>query len=162
MSTAQNKALANRMVERLFNQHDLSVADDVIAADALDHEELPPGMPPGREGTKAMFAMMFSAFPDFQATIQNLIAEDDKVVVHMLWTGTHKGELMGIPPTGKQVTVTGARNGSPESFETAAALLSKRLLNVRPLIQQQVPLDNVKDALELAIRPDTYRVIVTM
>lgn len=105
MSTAQNKALARRMVEEIFNQHNLNLIDDIIAADAVDHEELPPGLPPGREGTKAIFTMMFNAFPDFQASITNLIAEDDKVVVHMLWTGTHKGEFMGIPPTGKQIAI---------------------------------------------------------
>jgi steroid delta-isomerase-like uncharacterized protein len=105
MSPAQNKELARRMVEEIFNQHNLDMVDDIIAANAVDHEELPPGMPTGREGSKAMFAMMFSAFPDFRATIENLIAEDDKVVVHMLWTGTHKGEFMGIPPTGKQIAI---------------------------------------------------------
>jgi steroid delta-isomerase-like uncharacterized protein len=105
MSTAQNKALANRMVEEFFNQRDLTVADDILAADMVEHEELPPGMPVGREGTKAMFTMMYTAFPDFQATVENLIAEDDRVVVHMLWTGTHQGEFMGIPPTGRRMSI---------------------------------------------------------
>jgi predicted ester cyclase len=52
-----------------------------------------------------MFTMMYTAFPDFQATLENLIAEDDRVVVHMLWTGTHQGEFMGIPPTGRRMSI---------------------------------------------------------
>ena len=52
-----------------------------------------------------MFTMLRSAFPDFKATIEHLIAEGDKVVLHMTWTGTQKGEFMGIPPTGKSISI---------------------------------------------------------
>jgi threonine dehydrogenase-like Zn-dependent dehydrogenase len=62
----------------------------------------------------------------------------------------------------RQVTLTGARHPSVDGFETAAALLSQGLINVRPLIHKTVPLDAIKEAFELAVRPDTYRVIVTM
>jgi predicted ester cyclase len=48
--------------------------------------------------------MLRSAFPDFHATIDDIIAEGDKVVLRQTWTGTHKGEFMGIPPTGKRVS----------------------------------------------------------
>jgi L-iditol 2-dehydrogenase len=92
----------------------------------------------------------------------NMVAEYGTV---MLFASAHPVTDLTVDPNfihRKQVTLTGARNGSPETFETATALLSKRLLNVRPLIQQQVPMDDIKDAFELAIQPDTYRVIVTM
>ena len=92
----------------------------------------------------------------------NMVAEYGTV---MLFASAHPVTDLTVDPNfihRKQVTLTGSRNGSPESFETATTLLSKRLLNVRPLIQQQVPMDQIKDAFELAIRPDTYRVIVTM
>jgi steroid delta-isomerase-like uncharacterized protein len=105
MSTAQNKALANRLVEEFLNQRDVSAADDIVAADVVEHEELPPGMPAGLEGVKAMFTMMFNAFPDFQATVEHLIGEEDMVALHMLWSGTHKGEFMGIPPTQKRISI---------------------------------------------------------
>jgi steroid delta-isomerase-like uncharacterized protein len=52
-----------------------------------------------------MFTMLRKAFPDFKATIKHLMAEDDKVVLHMTWTGTHKGEFMGIPPTGQSIAI---------------------------------------------------------
>jgi steroid delta-isomerase-like uncharacterized protein len=104
MSTEQNKALFRRMVEEIFNRGDMSLVDEFLAPDFVEHEELPPGIPPGREGVKQLTAMFRSAFPDFKATIDDMIAEGDKVVVRMTWRGTHKGEFMGIPPTGKSVS----------------------------------------------------------
>jgi steroid delta-isomerase-like uncharacterized protein len=104
MSTEQNKAVFRQMVADVFNRGDIQQADDLLAPDFVEHEDLPPGIPPGREGVKQLTAMMRSAFPDFKATIEDLIAEGDKVVVRMTWTGTHRGEFMGIPPTGKSVS----------------------------------------------------------
>lgn len=104
MSTEQNKALARQLVEEVMNQGNISMIDEIINPDFVEHEELPPGIPPGREAPKAMFSMLRSAFPDFKATIDDLIAEGDKVVIRHTWTGTHKGEFMGIPPTGKSVS----------------------------------------------------------
>ena len=105
MSTEEIKTLATRMVEEVFNQHDLSGVDKYVSPDFVEHEELPPGIPPGREAPRMMFGMLFAAFPDFRATIEQLIAEGDKVVVHMTWTGTQTGEFMGIPPTGKRISI---------------------------------------------------------
>jgi steroid delta-isomerase-like uncharacterized protein len=105
MSTEQNKALAHRLVEELLNRGNMSVIDELFAPDFVEHEELPPEIPPGREAPKMMFTMLRSAFPDFKATIENLIAEGDKVVLHTTWTGTQKGEFMGVPPTGKRISI---------------------------------------------------------
>jgi steroid delta-isomerase-like uncharacterized protein len=105
MSTEQNKALAHRLVEDLLNRGNMSVIDELFAPDFVEHEELPPEIPPGREAPKMMFTMLRSAFPDFKATIENLIAEGDKVVLHTTWTGTQKGEFMGVPPTGKRISI---------------------------------------------------------
>jgi len=104
MSTEQNKALVRQMVEEIFNRGNISRADEFLAPDFVEHEELPPGMPPGREGVKLMTTMFRSAFPDFKATIDDIIAEGDKVAIRMTWSGTHKGEFMGIAPTGKSVS----------------------------------------------------------
>jgi len=104
MSTEQNKALVRQLIEEVFNQGKVSLVDELFADDFNEHEELPPGMPPGREANKLITTMLHSAFPDFKATIINLIAEGDKVAIHMTWVGTQKGEFMGIPPTGKHVS----------------------------------------------------------
>jgi steroid delta-isomerase-like uncharacterized protein len=93
------------MVEEVFNQGNLDFLDEILSEDFVEHEELPPGIPPGREAPRALFGMLLDAFPDFHATIQHLLAEDDKVVLHMTWTGTHEGDFMGIPPTGKRMSI---------------------------------------------------------
>lgn len=104
MSTEQNKALFRRMVDEVFNQGNIGRVDEFLAPDFSEREELPPGISPGREGVKQLTMMLRSAFPDFKATIDDMIAEGDKVVVRMTWRGTHKGEFMGVPPTSKQVS----------------------------------------------------------
>ena len=99
MSTEQNKAIVRQMVEEIFNRGNLSRLDEFVAPDFVEHEELPPGM-----DAKQMTIMLRSAFPDFKATIDDIVAEGDKVVIRQTWTGTQKGEWMGIPPTGKSVS----------------------------------------------------------
>jgi predicted ester cyclase len=100
MSAETNKALATRLVEEVLNQRDMSVADEILSPDIVEHEELPPGVTP-----QTMFTVLFEAFPDFRATLQHLIAEEDMVVIHMLWSGTHKGEFLGIPATGNRMAM---------------------------------------------------------
>ncbi len=100
----ENKALVREMIEIMFNQGDVHRANEFLSSDFIENEELPPGVPAGREGVKFLTGMLHAAFPDFRATIEDLIAEDDKVVIRMTWTGTHEGEFMGIPPTGSRVS----------------------------------------------------------
>jgi steroid delta-isomerase-like uncharacterized protein len=104
MSIEQNKALVREMVEEVFNRGNMSKADDFLASDFVEREVLPPGIPSNREGVKLLASALRSAFPDFKATIDDMVAEGDKVVVRQTWSGTHKGEFMGIPPTGKSVS----------------------------------------------------------
>lgn len=105
MSSEQNKAIARQLIEEVFNQGNISLIDTLLATDFIEHEELPPGVPSGREAPKQLTTMLRSAFPDFKATINDLIAEGDKVVIHMTWNGTQQGEFMGIPPTGKRISI---------------------------------------------------------
>jgi predicted ester cyclase len=104
MSTEQNKALLRRLMEEVFNRGNINLVDELVAPDFVEHEELPPGIPPGREAVKQLPTMFRSAFPDFKVTLDDLIAEGDKVVVRSTWSGTQKGEFMGIAPTGKSVS----------------------------------------------------------
>jgi predicted SnoaL-like aldol condensation-catalyzing enzyme len=83
MSTEQNKVIVRQLIEAVINQNNLSLDEQLIAADIIEHEELPPGIPTGIEGTKIMFTMLHNAFPNFKATIHELIAEGDKVAVFM-------------------------------------------------------------------------------
>ncbi len=102
----QNKALVRRIVQECFSKGNLAAADEVLAANYVDHNA-PPGIPPGIAGFKQLVTMYRAAFPDLQVTVEDMVAEGDKVVVRWTGRGTHKGELMGIAPTNKAVTVTG-------------------------------------------------------
>lgn len=105
MSAHENKALARRGIEEVFGRGNFAVADEVYANDFVGHA--PPDEIKGPEGVKPFASMFRSAFPDLQFTIEDQIAEGDKVVTRWTARGTHEGEFQGIAPTGKQVTITG-------------------------------------------------------
>ena len=105
MPTEQNKALVRQMVEEIFNRGNISLVDEIMAPDFVEREELPPGIPRDREGVKMLTIMMRSGIPDFNATIDDVVAEGDRVVIRMTSRGTQTGEFMGMPPTGKSISV---------------------------------------------------------
>ncbi len=100
----ENKALFERIIEEVFSQGNLAVADEIIAPDFIENDPMP-GQEPGLAGVKAMVGVFRTAFPDIHITIEDLIAEGDKVVGRVTTHGTHQGQFEGIAPTGKQVTV---------------------------------------------------------
>ena len=107
MST-ENKTIARRVAEEGFGRGQLEVFDELVAEDFVNHDEsVPPDLPPGREGLKVLAQGYLTAFPDLDFTIEDQIAEGDEVVSRWSASGTHQGELMGIPATGKQARVTG-------------------------------------------------------
>ena len=104
MSTKQNKTIVCRIPEELFSQGNLAVADEVFAPDFVGHRQLPPEWPQGVARVKQFVTHLRSAFPDFSYTIEDMMAEDDKVTVRMTASGTHQGIFMGIAATGKKAT----------------------------------------------------------
>lgn len=108
MSAEQNKTIARRVVEEWYNQGNSAVADELYASDYIHHDPaLPLELQRGLTAYKQVIGMFRAAFPDFYMTLDDVIAEGDKVVGRWTFRGTHQGELMGIPATGKQVTLTG-------------------------------------------------------
>ena len=106
MSVEQNKQSLQRFYDEVFNAGNLDVADELIAVDAVDHEEALPGT----SGTtpqviKQVVALFRSAFPDLRIMVHDLIGEGDKVVARITLSGTHQGEFLGMLPTGKPVDV---------------------------------------------------------
>jgi len=81
--------------------------DELIAIDAIDHDPANPGVSPGPKGQKELLAKYTSAFPDTKFTLGDLIGDGDLVAVRWTVRGTHRGELQGIAPTGRQVNLTG-------------------------------------------------------
>jgi len=108
MSTPQeqNKAVIQRLVKELWNEGHAAVLDEMFAANFVDHTA-PPGSTPGREGLKQLVAMFGAAFSNTSTTVDDLIAEGDKVAWRWTFRGTHSGPFMGIPATGKAITLTG-------------------------------------------------------
>jgi len=106
MSTEENKAMGRRIIEEVWNKGDLALVDELVSPNYIYHF---PGREDikGPEGLKQFVTMARTAFPDLHITIDDEIAEGDKVACRYTWRGTHKGEMRGIAPTGKQVTVTG-------------------------------------------------------
>ena len=105
MTVEENKALVRRIAEA-WDKGNLAVADKLLAPNFVAHN-LPARVAGDREGFKQAISMTRAAFPDFRLTVEDMVAEGDKVAYRMTWRGTHKGEYMGIAPTGKQVTVSG-------------------------------------------------------
>ena len=105
MSVEENKAIVSRATEELWNKNNLAVVDELYATNFVSHDL--PEVTPDRKGYKQFVTISHTAFPDFHTTVEDIIAEGDKVVQRFTARGTHKGEFMGIPPTGKQVTITG-------------------------------------------------------
>ena len=105
MSTEENKALIRRFIEEVFNKKNLAAIDEFITPNHVDHT-LPPFLPTTPEGTKRAIGMYLTAFPDLHLRVEDMIAEGDKVVIRFTSRGTQKKAFGGIPPTGKQVTVS--------------------------------------------------------
>jgi steroid delta-isomerase-like uncharacterized protein len=106
VSAEENKALARRAWEEIFNQRNLDALDEFYAADAVWHQ--PDQDLQGLEEVKQWLARPFEAFPDLNVTIEDVIAEGDKVVIRYTSRGTHQGETGGLgPPTGRQIELEG-------------------------------------------------------
>ena len=104
MSTEENKANVRRGFEAV-NQKNLAVFDELLTPDIVVHNASTTNQ--GLEAYKQVLSMYMTAFPDLHFTIEDMIAEGDTVVVRYTTRGTHQGNFMGIPPTGKQVSGTG-------------------------------------------------------
>ncbi len=105
MSTAENKALYRRYSEAL-SQRDYARFDELFAPTYVYHAPGLPDLPPGPEGLKQLVSGYVAAFPDVQATIEDLIADGDTVVARLTYRGTHQGAFQGIAPTGKQISMS--------------------------------------------------------
>ncbi len=102
MSVERNKAIVRHFVDVIQCQNNLDAVDELFSPDFVDHSGN--SNPPNREGARQLFAMMSAAFPDLDVEIRQQVAEGDKVVTLKTFHGTHLGDFLGIPPTGKEVS----------------------------------------------------------
>jgi steroid delta-isomerase-like uncharacterized protein len=102
-----NKFVIRRSFEELWNKGNLSLADELFTPNYEHHDPSSPDFGRGPESEKKRAALYRTAFPDLQLTIEDIIAEGQTAMVRWSCRGTHKGDLSGIAPTGKQVTISG-------------------------------------------------------
>ncbi len=105
MSIEENKNIVRRYQEA-YNNCDFDALAELVSADVLTPHIIA-GMPSGLEGARVVHQTTLIGMPDYHTTIEDLIAEGDKVVAHVTMTGTHTGNFWGIPPTGRRVNLTG-------------------------------------------------------
>ena len=105
MSIEENKNIVRRYQEA-YNNCDFDALAELVSANVLTPNIIS-GMPSGIEGAKAVHHTTLVGMPDYHTTIEDLIAEGDKVVARVTMTGTHTGNFWGIPPTGRRVSLTG-------------------------------------------------------
>jgi steroid delta-isomerase-like uncharacterized protein len=101
-----NAAIVQRFIDEVINHGRYEVCDEIVAEDFLELDPLP-GQREGREGLKEIIAMMRSAFPDIHWVTNESISSGEKVVTRFTWTGTQRGNFLGVPATGRPVTVKG-------------------------------------------------------
>ena len=108
MSSETNKTVSRRFFEEVFGKGKLNVLDEIIAKDNVNSGPGSlPGLPTGPEGAKQLITIYRNAFPDVHFTIDEQLAEGEKVLTRWTGHGTHQGELQGLPATGKSSTISG-------------------------------------------------------
>ena len=132
MSTEENKARQRRLIEEFINRGNMAVAEALIAEDHVGLDPAP-GQEQGRGALVSNLARMRTAFPDLEWTIEEQVAEGDTVACYFIWRGTHQGAFLGVPPTGKRVTV---RCMAFDHFVAGQCKATRMLMDTMSLMQQ--------------------------
>jgi steroid delta-isomerase-like uncharacterized protein len=103
----ENKAILRRFIGEVWNQGNLSLADQLLSADYTHHDAATPDLGPGPESEKGRVNLYRTAFPDLHFTIAALLADGDMLTCRWTCEGTHRGPLNGIAPTGKSIKIAG-------------------------------------------------------
>ncbi|HEY3229817.1 MAG TPA: ester cyclase [Roseiflexaceae bacterium] len=106
MSTEENKAIVRRMTEEFYNQGNVELAEDFFADTYVHHDSASPHVR-DRDGLKQVLRAFLDGCPDLHITIDQLLAEGDTVTKRWTYHATHTGDLSGLPPTGKRITMSG-------------------------------------------------------
>jgi predicted ester cyclase len=107
--SAENKTIARRVRDEIWNGAALNVADQVFDSGSIYHvgDTITPDFGSGPEGYKKLVTLYRSAFPDARMTLDDGLVDGDKVMVRWTARATHKGQLLNLAPTNRQITVTG-------------------------------------------------------
>lgn len=132
MSAIDNKTVIRMFVEEVINQGRLHRADDLVLENFIELDPLP-GQRQGREGLKEVIGQIRTAFPDVNWVIDEMVAEADKVFSRFTWTGTHRAAFLGVPASGKHITVKGTVLDRLEGGKMAD---SRLLMDTLGMLQQ--------------------------
>jgi len=99
--------VVKRIYDEIFNAGHLDLIDELVAPDFIEHEGVPGIEATGVEALRQFATMFRTGFPDIQIQAQDFVSENEKVVVRLTIKGTHQGEFMGLPPTGKKINISG-------------------------------------------------------
>jgi predicted ester cyclase len=105
VSAQDNKSLVRRFVDEVQSAGNIDLIDEICSPKFVNHSA-PPGLPTDCEGIKIATVMFRRAFPDSYFTVEDMMAEGDKVATRKTFHGTHEGEFMGIPPSGRSVSMS--------------------------------------------------------
>ena len=139
---SENERLVLRIFLELWNNGKLAVADEIFAANYAHHDPASPDFGKGPEGIKQTVTLYGNAFPDLQFTIEHMMAVDQFVSTRFTSRGTHKGDLLGIPPTNRPIQVDGivihriSRGRIAEGWVVWDALGVMQQLGVVPALEQ--------------------------
>jgi steroid delta-isomerase-like uncharacterized protein len=145
-----NKNIVRRLFEEVWNKGNLSVADELFAPTCTHHDPSTPDFGRGPESEKKRVTLYRTAFPDQRMTIEDIIAEGETVMVRWSCRGTHKGDLSGIAPTGKQVASSGISSVRFANSKIAEAYVNWDALG---LMQQLGVVPELAKAKAVAAKP---------
>jgi steroid delta-isomerase-like uncharacterized protein len=131
-NTENNKATDLRFATEVLTGHNLDVLSELVAEDFIEQNP-PPGQGPGREGLRQFLRQMFDAFPDLSWRVEKMVAEGDSVASWSTWEGTHRGTFMGIPATGRTVSVEA---WTMDHFRDGKVAESRIIMDTMGLMQQ--------------------------
>jgi steroid delta-isomerase-like uncharacterized protein len=109
--SSDNRELSGRIFQEVWNERKVDVIDDLVTTDYVHHDAQSADIQPGIEGYKQFVSVYLNAFPDLRFTIEEEISSDDKVVTRWSVTGTHNGDLPGLPRTGRAISLSGITIG---------------------------------------------------
>jgi steroid delta-isomerase-like uncharacterized protein len=104
MSAKENKEIVRRFWG-VWEEGNIGLVDELVGPDYVNHNPGMPNQPEGPEGIKVVVSMFRAGMPDLRVVIEDVIAEGDKVMMRYRIEGTHEGELFGVPPTGRRVSI---------------------------------------------------------
>jgi steroid delta-isomerase-like uncharacterized protein len=102
-----NRKMVDRVFEEIWNQKNIDSADELMGSNYVHHDPSSPEVTSGIEGYKNVVRYYLSAFPDLHFTVEDHVSDGHRIASRWTATGTHGGELLGMPATGKHFTVTG-------------------------------------------------------